>query len=138
VPKILIVDDSPAIRSFIRVYLSWQSCELLEADNGDRALQIARLVPIDLVIADVNMPGGIDGIGFVRALRARPELKIKEIPVILLTADKSADVESRAMQAGANRFLRKPINPEMLGEMVRELLAPVRRHSTRPRFDPRP
>lgn len=137
VPKILIVDDSSAIRSFIRVYLSWQACEIVEADNGDRALQIARLVPIDLAIADINMPG-TDGIEFVRTLREQREKRLKALPVILLTADRTAGVERRALEAGANRFLRKPIDPDKLGEHVRDLLAPARRPSMRPRISSRP
>ncbi len=116
-PKLLLVDDSPAIRSFIKVLLSAYPFEFLEADDGERALRLARIVPVDLVIADINMPV-LDGLSFVLRLRASQEEHLRRLPVALLTADTGDDLEARAAEAGANFFLRKPVSGERLRSIV--------------------
>ncbi len=116
-PKLLLVDDSPAIRSFIKVLLSASPFEFLEADDGERALRLIRIVPVDLVIADINMPV-LDGLSFVQRLRAGADDYQRRLPVVLLTADTGSDMEVRAGEAGANFFLRKPVSGERLRSIV--------------------
>jgi two-component system chemotaxis response regulator CheY len=116
--KILIVDDSPTTRSFLKVILNLESMDLLEAENGERALLIAQLVTLDLVIADVNMPR-LDGIGLVQKLRASPESRLRRLPVVLLTADRSEELQRRGLEAGATAFARKPILPAELSAIVK-------------------
>jgi two-component system chemotaxis response regulator CheY len=117
---LLIVDDSEAIRSIIKVYLNWHSFEFVEAGDGERAWQLMQLLPVDLVIADINMPG-LDGIEFVRRVRSSSS-NLKEVPVILLTGDKSEELKQRGLDAGANCFARKPITSNTLVELVRKHL----------------
>jgi two-component system chemotaxis response regulator CheY len=120
---ILIIDDSPTIRNIIKVYLMGSQFEFVEADGGERALQLARLMPIHLVIADINMPG-MDGLTFVRNLRNDERAEVRSLPVILLTGEKSEQLRTQGLKAGANEFIRKPVSSAGLIEAVNRLLKP--------------
>src|SRR5262245_40079731 len=65
---ILIVDDSSSIRSILKVYLMGLEAEVLDAESGERALKLARLLPLSLMIVDINMPG-MDGLTLVDKVR---------------------------------------------------------------------
>lgn len=119
--RVLIVDDSPIIRNVIKLYLPSDSYEIVEAADADRALRVIRLMPVDLVIADVNMPG-TDGLTFVRKLREDPMPSLRSLPVILMTGDDSGDIRERAAAAGANAFARKPVSSASLLEAVGKLI----------------
>ncbi len=120
---VLVVDDSPTHRSIIRVFLMGRSFVFLDAESGEQGLAIVHESPVDLVIADVNMPG-MDGIEFVRTLRADKDKKIRRVPVIVLTAEKGDELVTRAIEAGADEFVRKPISSGALCDAVDRLLAP--------------
>jgi two-component system chemotaxis response regulator CheY len=94
---------------------------ILEAEDATRALQLLRLVPVSVVIADINMPG-MDGITFVKEIRASKEAQLRGIPVILLTAEKGGDLRQRGAEAGANAFIQKPVSHADLTETVRQFL----------------
>jgi two-component system, chemotaxis family, chemotaxis protein CheY len=118
---VLVIDDSSTIREIIKIYLSGRSFEFVEAESGDRGLQLARLMQVDLVIADVKMPG-MDGLTFVRHLRADEKPHLRTVPVILLTGEKSEDLKSQGLEAGANAFVQKPVSSGRLKEVVNQLL----------------
>jgi two-component system chemotaxis response regulator CheY len=122
---ILVVDDSPVIRSVVNIYLQKQPWKILEADGAERALSIIRLVPVDLVIADQNMPG-MSGLAFVAALRADADEVKRKIPVVLITADtRATDLKTRGAQVGVNAFLKKPVSSAGLIQTVQSLLSPA-------------
>ncbi len=114
---ILLVDDSRTMREVLKVYLMGRKFDFIEADSGQRALHLLRLVPVKLVIVDLKMPK-MDGLSFLRALRSSEMPQVRGLPVILVTGDKSEDVEQQALQAGANAFLQKPLNSERVLEVV--------------------
>lgn len=120
---ILLVDDSPTIRSIIKVYLMGRQFEFVEADEGQRALQLVRLVPVNLVIADIKMPG-MDGLTFVKKLRTDERPHLRKMPVILLTGDKSEETRQKGLEVGANAFIQKPISSAGLIEAVNKILPP--------------
>jgi two-component system, chemotaxis family, chemotaxis protein CheY len=120
-PTILIIDDSPTIREIIKVYLMGRSWEFLDAESGDRGLNIARIMPVDLIIADVKMPG-MDGLALTREIRADKNPNLRKVPVVLLTGEKSEDLREQGLQAGANAFLQKPVTSGKLKELVMQLL----------------
>ncbi|HXN84124.1 MAG TPA: response regulator [Myxococcales bacterium] len=121
-PKIvLVVDDSPTIRGFCRLALRPLSIEIAEAEEGAQALEAVRRAPPSLIIVDVNMPG-MDGISFVRALRADADAAVRGVPVLLLTGDRDAAIRARGLEAGANEFVEKPIKPPALQQTVRRYL----------------
>jgi two-component system chemotaxis response regulator CheY len=118
--RILLVDDSPVIRSAIKIYLDGRGLEFCEAESGARALQIARLLPLSLAVVDFNMPG-MTGIAFVEKLRAEGGVN-RDVPIVLLTAEKSGAVEAAAKAKGVTAFLRKPVSSAGLGRIVAELV----------------
>jgi two-component system, chemotaxis family, chemotaxis protein CheY len=120
--RILLVDDSATIRSLVKVFLMGHHFEYVEASGGEHAVQILRTLVPDLVIADINMPG-IDGLSFVKRLRADVRPEVRALPIILLTADKSQDVHERALEAGASEFVRKPVSSGDLLQAIERLFS---------------
>ena len=118
---ILVVDDSPTLRGIVKIYLRPLQVEVMEADGGARALQLARLAVPTLIIADINMPG-MDGLAFLQQLRADGRAEVRKIPVVFLTGDRSSELRERAAAAGADDFLEKPVKSAPLREAVRRLL----------------
>ncbi len=108
---LLIVDDSRTVRSIVRKMLSDTGLEMSEAEDGAQALDACRTKLPDAVIVDWNMPV-MDGIGFVRGLRAMPG---GEVPaVIMCTTESSADHIVIALEAGANEYIMKPFDSEIM------------------------
>lgn len=120
--RILLVDDSQSIRSLIQVFLMKHGYEFLEAETGERALGILKLVPADLVIVDVNMPG-MGGLELVRQIRQHTKTSVRDTQVVLLTGDKDPDTRSKGLEVGANGFLSKPVSAEQLNQVVQNLLS---------------
>ncbi|HVE86714.1 MAG TPA: response regulator [Myxococcales bacterium] len=119
--KILIIDDSPSIRTIIRLYLMGRQLEFIEATDGAHGLQLAVERGVDLVIADFNMPV-MNGIDFVSNLRIHENEALRGVPVILLTANKDEEVKNRALEAGVNAFAVKPISRDQLTSTVEQHL----------------
>jgi two-component system, chemotaxis family, chemotaxis protein CheY len=119
--KILIVDDSPTIRTLVKLFLMGRKFEFFEAGDGEAALALAKRNPIQLVIADFNMPK-MDGLSFVHQLRTAVDPYLRGLPVILLTANREADLAVRAIAEGVNAFARKPISQDQLFATVNQLL----------------
>lgn len=119
---VLLVDDSPTVRSVVQVHLTGRNFSYVEADSGERALRLLRLMPIQLVIADIDMPG-MDGITFVRQVRADHNDRLRLVPIVLLTANLDAKMRATGLEAGASAFLNKPVSSAKLRECVDELLA---------------
>ncbi|WP_426754499.1 response regulator [Myxococcus sp. Y35] len=119
--NVLLVDDSPTVRNIVKIYLMNLKVSTVEADDAARGLQILRLVPVSLVIADINMPG-MDGITFVKEVRASSMPQVRSVPILLLTAEKNVDLRQRGTEAGANAFIQKPVSHHELTETVRQFL----------------
>lgn len=118
--KLLIVEDQADIRRLIRWALEDDDYEIHEAANGAAGLdQILTWHP-DLVLLDMMMPGGMDGLELCRQVRAAPDTA-KTIIVMLTAKAGSADHEA-ARAAGADYFLPKPFSPAKLSELLGALL----------------
>lgn len=118
---ILLVDDSKTMREVLKVYLMGRDFEFLDAEDAERALRVLRLVPVSLVIVDLKMPK-MDGLAFLKNLRASDLPALRRVPVIMVTGEKSSEYQSRAMAAGANAFLQKPLDSRRATEAVDRLL----------------
>jgi two-component system capsular synthesis sensor histidine kinase RcsC len=110
---ILIVDDTEVVRRSVRLALEPAGYTFSEAATGADALARATGRTPDLVVADVRMPG-MDGYALARALRIR----YPSLPVLLLTGDKSVDLESARESTGVVAVLRKPIHLAALRSAV--------------------
>jgi two-component system chemotaxis response regulator CheY len=120
VPRsVLVVDDSPTIRGFARLLLRSLDVNVVEAEDGSKGLAAARASAPALVLADVNMPV-MDGLAMTRELRKDPALK--KVPVLLLTGEKSEDLQKKGREAGANELLTKPLQAAELQAAVRRWL----------------
>lgn len=120
---VLLLEDSSTIRHILKVYLMKLKLDFLEADRGEQGLRLLGMHPVSLVIADFNMPGGMDGLEFVRQARASERPEVQRMPIVLLSGGKAPDLEARALQAGASEFVRKPISIDALAAVVRRHLA---------------
>lgn len=112
--RVLIVDDSPAMRSFVRRVMQLSGFELsacLEASNGQEALDLLREEWVDAILTDINMPG-VDGEQFLRRL-AEDEV-LRSIPVIVISTDATRNRIERLLSLGARGYITKPFLPETL------------------------
>ena len=120
--NILLVDDSPAMRSFLRRVLDLSGLDVgrcLEACNGQEALDVLSREWIDLVLTDLNMPV-MDGEELVRRLAADESLRT--VPVLVVSTDRTEARVCQLLQLGARGYVAKPFLPETLrAEMDRVL-----------------
>jgi two-component system chemotaxis response regulator CheY len=117
--KILIVDDSAAIRQSISFILGQEGYETVEATDGLEALTaLGSIGTLDLIITDVNMPN-LDGIGFIR--KARELEKFKFTPILVLTTESQGSKMNEGKEAGATGWIVKPFNSEKLLGIVKKV-----------------
>ena len=112
--RVLIVDDSPAMRSFVRRVMLLSGFDLsqcFEAGDGSEALNLLRCEWVDAILTDINMPG-VDGEEFLRFLAADDVLR--SIPVIVISTDATRNRISRLKALGARGYITKPFVPETL------------------------
>jgi two-component system chemotaxis response regulator CheY len=110
--RVLVIDDSRAVRAFIRPILLEMNLEVIEAGNGQEGLDRLREYPdIALVLVDWNMPvmDGLEFIQTVRADRANDALRI-----VMVTTETESEQMNRAMAAGANEYVMKPFTRDVL------------------------
>jgi two-component system chemotaxis response regulator CheY len=117
--EILIVDDSPSMRRMVAFALAEAGHKVREAEDGQKALALAKGGPADLVVSDMNMPG-MNGIELVGQLRRLPAYR--STPILMLTTETSEDMKGQARSAGANGWIVKPFDPERLIGIVSRLL----------------
>jgi len=115
--KILIVEDEESIRKFIKINLEREGFTVIEAETGEKALEIAESEDIDVVVLDIMLPG-IDGFQVCKELRNR----FDRIGIIMLTA-KSQDVDKiMGLEYGTDDYMVKPFNPIELVLRIKSLL----------------
>jgi CheY-like chemotaxis protein len=120
-PTVLIVDDSATMRNALKVYLRDCGLSFAEAETAERALALVRLLRPALALVDLNLPG-MTGIEFVQRLRGEPTTA--QMPVLLVTGEEPGEWSDRGLAAGANGFIRKPVDAALLRTRVLELLPP--------------
>jgi CheY-like chemotaxis protein len=118
-PRILFVDDEPAIRLLCRVNLQADGFAVKEAADGASAMRMAHEWHPDLILLDVMMPGED---GFAVAERIRDDPKLTGVRVLFLTARADIGDHERSRGTGAVGHVTKPFNPSDLGDEVRAAL----------------
>lgn len=118
--KVLLVDDHSDIRRLVRITLG-RAFDVLEAEDGLLALEIVRDQKPDLVVLDIMMPGEMDGLKVLDAIKADPALS--HIKVIMVTARGQAQDYEYGMQRGADAYFIKPFSPLQLVASIKEILA---------------
>jgi CheY-like chemotaxis protein len=115
--KILIVDDDPTMRSLLREILTGRRYDVVEAQDGQEALDKIHKETIDLLITDRAMPG-MGGLDLLRALREEK----REIPALLISAYGDEELWASAIGLGAEDYLLKPFSTESVMRVVKRKL----------------
>lgn len=118
---IMIVDDSPSIRQVVSMSLTKAGYEVLEAEDGQDALNKLENQKVNLIICDVNMPN-MDGLTFLKTLKNLPNHKFT--PVIMLTTESQQSLKMEGKMAGAKAWMVKPFKPEQMLEAISKLILP--------------
>jgi two-component system, OmpR family, KDP operon response regulator KdpE len=127
--KILVVDDEPPIRKLLRMGLSTQGYEILEAPNGKASLDLLARNP-DLIILDLGLPD-IQGLELLRMIRARNE----DVPIVVLSSRGDEVGKVQALDLGADDYITKPFGmDELLARMRAALRHQLQVHGERPIF----
>lgn len=117
---VLLVEDTEDNRFMMRRLLEMTGYRVVEAMNGEEAVNLARTEMPQLILMDLSLPV-IDGLAATRLIRKLPELK--STPIIAVSAHDTSDFQSEAIQAGCNRYITKPIDFNELEGLIAELLS---------------
>lgn len=117
--KILSVDDSPTIRLIVKRAFAAYDVTVFEAANGEQGLVVAAAEKPELIVLDLTMPV-MDGVTMLTQLKGNPDLK--NIPVIMLTAESGRENVAYLTQLGARDYLVKPFKDAQLVEKVLRIL----------------
>jgi two-component system chemotaxis response regulator CheY len=118
---ILAIDDSAAMREILSATLTTAGYDVTVAADGDEGLEHALAMAFDLVLTDQHMPGKT-GVDLIAELRANPAYEAT--PILLLTTESGEPFKAAARAAGATGWIEKPLDPDMLTELVLTLDAP--------------
>lgn len=119
---IMIIDDSASIRQVVSLTLKGAGYGIIEAVDGQDALNKVNSAEINLIICDVNMPN-MDGLTFVKTVKSDPAYNdYKFIPIIMLTTVAEEEKKLEGQKAGAKAWLVKPFLPEKLLSAVEKLI----------------
>jgi diguanylate cyclase (GGDEF)-like protein len=122
--KILIVDDDPDIRDVLKLTLSEENYEILEAADGEEALRVIRSIQPDLILLDYKIPK-VDGREVCR--RIKKDLLLRHLPIIMVTGKGDINDKVGGIDAGADDYVVKPFEPKELLARIRMIL----RHTER-------
>lgn len=118
-PTVMVVDDCDDIREMLKVVLSELGCRVVEAVNGQEAVEVAQSELPDLILMDINMPV-LDGFGAVRLIRGLAELCY--IPIIAVSAHDTSEQRTQALDIGFNEYLTKPVDFARLDNVIDRFL----------------
>src|SRR6266705_3684062 len=115
--RILVVDDEPPIQRILRRNLTISGYDVLIAENGEQAVELARIHQPDLILLDLWLPGEMDGIDVCKQIR-----QWSQVPIIVLSARTDEKQKVQALDLGADDYLTKPFNNDELLARVRACL----------------
>lgn len=120
--RVLLVDDSPAMRTFIRrvmVMSGFDLDECIEAGDGAEALEYLQRERVDVILTDINMPR-MDGEELMR--RLSEDKALRDIPAVVVSTDSTRPRILRMIGLGAQGYIAKPFSPEALREALEKVL----------------
>jgi signal transduction histidine kinase/DNA-binding NarL/FixJ family response regulator len=118
--RVLVAEDHPVNRQYLAALLDNLGHRAHFCANGQEAVQAARDGNFDLVLMDLHMPL-LDGVDATRAIRSLPNAARSTVPIVAMTADSFAETRERCLVAGMNDFLTKPVSPQKLATLLRQL-----------------
>jgi len=119
--KILVVDDSIIMRNIVKnTFMTMKvPYDCLEAENGKQALRMLESNDVTIVFLDWNMPG-MDGMEFLKVVRAMPQYK--DLPIVMITSERGKFSVIEALQNGATDYIVKPVQEKTFKEKIQEIL----------------
>ncbi len=121
--SILVVDDFSTMRRIITNVLRQLGFDnILEAEDGSKALKVLESETVDFVITDWNMPE-MSGLDLLKAIRASEDEAMKELPVLMVTAEALQDNIIAAAKAGVNNYIIKPFDAQTLADKINKIFA---------------
>ena len=117
---ILVVEDYEDASLAMRLALEDQGYRILEASDGEQAVEVAARERPDIILMDLQLPV-LDGLAATRRIRTVPELQ--ETVIVAITAHNEGDYRARALAAGCNAFVSKPIDFDWLKDLLPNLLS---------------
>ena len=119
-PTVLLVEDTEDNRFMMRRLLEMSGYRVVEAMNGEEAVQLARAESPQLILMDLSLPV-IDGLAATRLIRKVPALQAT--PIIAVSAHDTSDFQDEAVEAGCNSYVTKPIDFNELELLIQQLLS---------------
>ncbi len=116
---IMTVDDSNSIRQMVGFTLKRAGFEVVEAIDGQDAINQLKGSPVDMMITDLNMPN-MDGIELIKSVRTMQ--KYKFIPIVMLTTESQDEKKQEGKAAGATGWIVKPFKPDQLVSIINKVL----------------
>ena len=123
-PLVLIVEDHADTREMLKTFLSILGCCVIEAEDGERALNMAEKVRPDLILLDMKIPR-LDGLSLTNLIRSNPSLR--DVQIVAVTGNAAPQFQIEALRAGCNHCLVKPIDFGRLEELIKALVRSHRR-----------
>ena len=118
--RILAVDDSASVRQMQRFVLSGAGYDVVEAVDGkDGLAQLEKNGAVNLILTDLNMPN-LDGVGFIKAVRASSAYRLT--PIVVISTESQQEKKQAARAAGATDWIVKPFTPEQLLAVVKKVI----------------
>ena len=115
--NILYIEDNPDNMLLVKRVLVARGYNLIEAENGMKGIAAAENQDVDLILLDINLPD-IDGYEVARRLRSNPKRKLAHIPIIAITANALKGDAAKALDAGCDLYMAKPIDIQQLLERI--------------------
>lgn len=113
--KIMTVDDSPTVRKVLNMALSGAGYQVIEANDGQDAIDKLAEADVDLLVTDLNMPS-MNGVELIKHVRKQPGKRF--MPIIMLTAEAQSEMKTAGKKAGASGWITKPFRPEQLLSVI--------------------
>lgn len=117
---ILVTEDNPLHMKIFKLNLTFGGFTVLEAENGEKGLELARRERPDLILVDLSLPK-LDGWEMIS--RIKEDVETKDIPIIVVSARRPQDEASRAAMQYVSAYIPKPLDPEALMTLVQETIA---------------
>jgi two-component system chemotaxis response regulator CheY len=117
--RVLTVDDSRTILAMLHHTLSNAGFEVLQAEDGQKGLEVLKSESVDVVITDINMPV-MDGIEFIKQVRSTGSHS--SLPILILTTETSQDKRDQGRAAGGTGWIVKPFDPEKLIAVIHKVV----------------
>ena len=114
--RVLVIEDDPSVSQLVRLYLSHEGYEAIDASDGISGLQLAKSCSPSLIVLDLNLPG-MDGIRLCEELR-----KESDVPIIMVTARVDEEDRLEGLDLGADDYVTKPFSPRELMARIRAVL----------------